>query len=228
MPENRIPVSRTIRLRRIRAQLIPAATFLLASAGTIWLWMERNRGLQIVGEVSSPRVDVTSPVGGLLTSLPNRTQGNWSLYDRVEAGEVIARIGLDPAGGGQVVDVLAPLGGTLVDIPCWPGQAVAPGQRLATIAAGSAQHVVSYVPEGERLQLRPGMRVTVRGRSEGAPLAESEVERVGHLVEEIPTHQRSTSAMRQWGTPVRIKLPGQLSAQPGALVDVTFYDSAGE
>jgi multidrug resistance efflux pump len=226
MSEKRIPLARSVRMRRLRARAIPIATFLVTSAATLWLWSERGGGVQSIGEVASPKVNVTSPGSGLVLALPNETNGNWSVYDRVDAGDVIARIEMTSAESIKTVDVLAPVSGTLVDVSCWPGQAVIPGQLIATIAADEAQHVVSYVPEETWLEVRPGMRVTLRGRGPRAQFATSEIEQVGKHVQQVPRHQRANVTMPQWGAPVRIKMPNDLALQPGALVDVIFHKSA--
>jgi multidrug resistance efflux pump len=90
--ENRIPISRTVRWRRIRYRMIPVLSFLVAVVASSWLWRDYGGTVQGVGAVDSPRVDVTSPTAGLVISLPHQTRGQWLIYDHVQAGEVIARI----------------------------------------------------------------------------------------------------------------------------------------
>lgn len=226
MTDKRIPLAPSVRWRRIRARVIPMATFGLASIATLWLWQERSGGVQSIGEVTSPKVSVTSPATGLVLTMANQTNGNWSAYDRIEAGDVLARIGVDGSEPEKTVDVVAPISGTLVDISCWPGQTVIPGQLIATIASAEAEHVVSYVPEETRLQVRPGMKVTLRSRAAGSPSIASEIEQVGVSIEQVPRHQRASATMPQWGAPVRIKMPNEHSLQPGALVDVLIHQSA--
>jgi len=90
--EKRIPVSRAVRWRRIRNQAIPVLSFLAAVVASSWLWRDYGGVAQGVGEVDSPRVDVTSPTAGLVMSLPHQARGQWLVYDHVQAGDVIARI----------------------------------------------------------------------------------------------------------------------------------------
>jgi multidrug resistance efflux pump len=222
MQEKRVPLAWSVRWRRIRSQAIPIATFVVAVVGSGWLWRERGMGVQSVGEVSSPQVDVTSPTTGVVVALPNQTSGQWSVYDHIQAGEIIARIEEQAAETGKTVEIPSPISGTLVAIRCLPGQMVIPGQLIATIAADHGQHIVGYIPEESSLSARRGMRVTLRSRTAGAPRLTSEVEEVGVQIERIPRHQQTSAAMPQWGTPVRIKVPTDMALRPGALVDLQF------
>jgi multidrug resistance efflux pump len=90
--ENRIPISRTVRWRRIRYRAIPVLSFLVALVASSWLWRNYGGTIQGVGAVDAPRVDVSSPTAGLVISLPHQSRGQWLIYDHVQAGEVIARI----------------------------------------------------------------------------------------------------------------------------------------
>jgi len=121
MSEKRIPLARSVRMRRLRARAIPIATFLVTSAATLWLWGERGGNVQSIGEVASPKVNITSPGSGLVLALPNESNGNWTVYDRVDAGDIIARIEMISAESTKTVDVLAPVSGTIVDLTFWPG-----------------------------------------------------------------------------------------------------------
>jgi multidrug resistance efflux pump len=124
-----------------------------------------------------------------------------------------------------MIEIPAPISGTLVTIRCWPGQTVVPGELIATIAADVGQHILGYIPEDSTLSARRGMRVTLRSRAAGALSMTSEVEAVGAQIERIPLHQRTSTTMAQWGTPVRIKVPNEALLRPGSLVDVSFETS---
>ena len=50
----------------------------------------------------------------------------------------------------------------------------------------------------------------------------SAVSHVGPQIELIPEHQRQNPARPEWGLPVRIEMPDDLSARPGELLDVRF------
>jgi multidrug resistance efflux pump len=222
MADSRIPLAGSVRWRRIRSQGVPIAVFAMAVLASGWLWRERGVGVQSVGEVSSPRVDVTSPITGLLVALPHRTSGEWSEYDRIEAGDVVARIEEKLGEAAAAIELKAPISGTLVRIDCRPGQTVIAGKLIATIAANQGRNIIGFIPEDSALAARPGMRVSLRPRTTGAPRMESEVEEVGTQIEKIPGHQQTNVSMPQWGTPVRIKLPNDSLLRPGTLVDLVF------
>jgi multidrug resistance efflux pump len=122
----------------------------------------------------------------------------------------------------ELLEIRAPISGTLVALHCWPGQAVPQGGRIATIAADYGQHIVSYLPEDSRLDPEPGMQVTLRPRTPGATLLTSEIEQVGRQIEHIPARYLLSPTSPQWGIPVRIKMPSDASLRPGATVDVVF------
>jgi multidrug resistance efflux pump len=121
-----------------------------------------------------------------------------------------------------LLEIPAPISGTLTNVYCWPGQLVHSGGLIATIAADHGQHIVGYIPEQSPLVPKIGMRVTLRARVDGAPRIPSQVEEVGRQIEKIPGHQRVSANTPQWGLPVRIKLPNDASLRPGALVDIVF------
>jgi multidrug resistance efflux pump len=225
MQEKRIPLAWSVRWRRIRSQAIPAAMFVLAVLASGWLWRERGISVQSIGEVSSPRVNVTSPTTGLLVALPNQASGHWSVYDHVDAGDLIARIEERGSETVKMVEILAPVSGTLVDLRSWPGQTVTPGQVIATIVADHGRHIVGYIPEDSSLRAKRGMAVTLQSRIDGAPRLTSKVEEVGVQIERIPSHQRVNSSMPQWGTPVRIGVPDNATLRPGGLIDLRFEES---
>jgi multidrug resistance efflux pump len=329
MQEKRVPLAWSVRWRRMRLQVAPIASFVIAAAACAWLWQERGAAVHGLGEVDALRIDVTSPTTGMLTALPHRAGGQWSLYDQVVKGDVIAKFddrqseldkellrqeveelfqkiaqwqiestgGRDPSASeaigrtseyersrlaalqqmvqgeaepapieateapvetpalpetmsestrvafaqlrhargslelrwkeirlqSELREIRAPISGTLVAVYCWPGQTVHQGALVATIAADHGRHIVSYLPEQSSLQPTRGMRVTVRPRLAGAARLTTEIEKVGRQIRRIPDHQLGSTAVPQWGLPVRIKLPSNAILQPGALVDVVFH-----
>ena len=127
-----------------------------------------------------------------------------------------------------LLEIPAPISGTLVNVYCWPGQIVHPGGMIATIAADHGQHIVGYVPEHSDIAVKRGMPVTLRARLSGSPRVTSEIEEVGHQIEQLPTHQRAVANLPQWGLPVRIKMPADVSLRPGSLVDIVFHQARAE
>lgn len=332
--EKRVPLAWPVLWRRIRSQVIPFAAFMLAMSGSGWLWQWHGNSVQGVGEVSGPRVDITSPTAGLVIALPHETRGQWTVFDHVRAGDIIARIDdqqleasksllrrdikqlteqvnqfqVDEANAGnaevaafiqrardyelsrlqsleqllaaapkltpneihdlstaapeipeliptvlrdglvrlresrrgidlrweelnlrdELLEIPAPISGTLVNLYCWPGQIVHSGGLIATIAADHGQHIVGYLPEESAITPRIGMQVTMRARGPRAPRFTSEIEEIGMQIERIPSHQRAIATTPQWGLPVRIKLPSEAALRPGALVDVVFHRSTAQ
>ncbi len=92
MEEKRIPLAWAVRWRRIRSQTIPIACFAAALFVSGWLWTWHGASVQGIGEVDGLRVDITSPTAGLVIALPSQTRGQWTVFDRVTAGDIIARI----------------------------------------------------------------------------------------------------------------------------------------
>jgi multidrug resistance efflux pump len=331
MQEKRIPLAWSVRWRRARLQALPIASFVIAVGLCSWLWRERGAAVHGIGEVDALRIDVTSPTTGMVTALPHRAGGQWTLYDQVVKGDIIAKFDdrqseldkdllnqevqevfeqiaewqiesagdrepdaaemisraseferarlsalqqmvqgeadpgpIDPASietqppalpetlaestrvafarlrharsslelrwkeirlQSELREIRAPISGTLVAVYCWPGQTVHQGALVATIAADHGRHIVSYVPEQSSLQPRAGMQVSVRPRLAGAARLTTEIEKVGRQIRKVPAHQLGSTAIPQWGLPVRIKLPSNAILQPGALVDVVFHRS---
>ena len=328
MEEKRIPLSWTVRWQRIRSQAVPVVAFALALLASGWLWQWHGSSVQGVGEVDGLRVDITSPTAGLVIALPHQTRGQWTVFDHVRAGDIIARIDdqqleatksllrrditelIEQVGELQthaaedesetgkslqqaweyelsrlqaleqflavtprltvdeirdlgatppelpetvasatreelsrlrearrgldlrweelslrtgLLEIPAPISGTLVNVYCWPGQIVHPGGLIATIAADHGQHIVGYIPESSTVEPKVGMQVTLRARVARSPRIRSVIEEVGKQIEQVPGHQRAIANIPQWGLPVRIKMPADASLRPGSLVDIVFH-----
>jgi multidrug resistance efflux pump len=92
MEEKRIPLAWDVRWRRIRSQTIPIVCFAGALFASGWIWQWHGASVQGVGEVDGLRVDITSPTAGLVIALPSQTRGQWTVFDRVNKNDIIARI----------------------------------------------------------------------------------------------------------------------------------------
>ncbi len=53
------------------------------------MWQRQGQRPNAVGEVEAVRIDVAAGADGLLTALPN---SQWTLFDRVESGQLLARL----------------------------------------------------------------------------------------------------------------------------------------
>jgi multidrug resistance efflux pump len=83
----RTPWSR--RFRRIRYHVLPLASFVGCLVLTWWMWQRQGEQPNAVGEVEAVRIDVAAATDGLLIPLPN---SQWTLFDRVKSGELLARL----------------------------------------------------------------------------------------------------------------------------------------
>lgn len=222
----RIPRSPSVQWRRIRAQAVPLVVFFLATGTCAWLWTDIGGTISATGKVESTRIDVTSPAAATVVDLPSQSGGQWSLYEHIRAGDVIAVLEDQRENPAKVIEVRAPISGTLVGVHCWPGQNVLPGVPIATIAADYGKHLVGYLPEDSGFAAKPGMRVTLRPHTASGVTYTSEVEVVANHVEPLPRHLWGMSSEPQWGVPIRIKMPPDVILMPGSLVDLRFDASS--
>ncbi len=85
----RIPTPLKHRWRRFRYNVLPVLCFLACIAATLWLWNERGRIPQTIGEVEAVRLPVAAGVDGKLAPLYRKP---FTLFDRVQGNEIIARL----------------------------------------------------------------------------------------------------------------------------------------
>ncbi len=88
-PPQPIPTPWSVKWDRFSHGLLPVIVFVIALAFTIYLW-RRHTGLSsVVGEVDARNVTVASTAAGTLTEIG---KNKISKYERVQQGEVIARL----------------------------------------------------------------------------------------------------------------------------------------
>jgi multidrug resistance efflux pump len=87
LPKIRVPWSQ--RWRWLRMRTLPLLAFVAAAAGAAILWNRQLVTTQTVGEVYGRRIDLAVQYDGILLDAPYR---GWKLYDRVEAGTVLAKL----------------------------------------------------------------------------------------------------------------------------------------
>ncbi len=85
----RIPTPLKHRWRRFRYNVLPVFCFLACIAATLWLWNERGRIPQTIGEVEAVRLPVAAGVDGKLAPLYRKP---FTLFDKVQGNEIIARL----------------------------------------------------------------------------------------------------------------------------------------
>ena len=86
----RVPVARSVRLRRLRVKALPVACLLASAIAWLALWQSHSESIRGIGRVSTLRIDITSPASGLIARMPHNTRLQWSLFDHVREGDVIA------------------------------------------------------------------------------------------------------------------------------------------
>lgn len=91
--DDKIRIPWSSRWRRFRHGVLPLLTFGACVVATAWLWQQQGRMPNAVGEVEAVRVDVASGVDGVLVPLPH---GQWTLFDTVEASQVVAQLDSRP------------------------------------------------------------------------------------------------------------------------------------
>jgi multidrug resistance efflux pump len=119
-------------------------------------------------------------------------------------------------------EVRAPIGGTVTAIYSYPGQNIAAGGAILTIAGAESQCILSYVREGQRVRPAVGMSVSVQARTIPRDTGWASIERVGPQIEPVPPHHLRDPKVPEWGLPVRIPVPAGLKLRPGELVDIAF------
>ena len=122
----------------------------------------------------------------------------------------------------ESMEIRAPISGTVMAVFARPGQTVAAGATILTLASGDSQCIVSYVRENQQIHPAVGMGVAVHVRAIPRDSGWARVERIGPQVEPIPPHQLRDPRVPEWGLPVRITMPPGLKLRPGELVDVAF------
>jgi multidrug resistance efflux pump len=88
--QDRVPVARSVRMRRLRVRAIPALCLLATAVAWLALWNVQAQSVNGVGRVSTLRIDITSPASGMIARMPHQTGLQWSLFDHVREGDVIA------------------------------------------------------------------------------------------------------------------------------------------
>src|SRR3990172_265566 len=90
----RVRIPWTVRLYRFRRHVLPLLGFATCTVLTTWLWDRQGSLPNAVGEVEAVRIEVAAATDGELLPLP---RGNWTLFNAIPAGEVIARLDDRPA-----------------------------------------------------------------------------------------------------------------------------------
>src|SRR5688500_12674622 len=93
MHTRQIPTPLKLQVRRLQYSVAPHIVFLAAALTAGFLWKRHVGPTGMVGEVAAANVLVTAPAHGQLVTLPREVSDrNLERFDRVRAGDVVARM----------------------------------------------------------------------------------------------------------------------------------------
>lgn len=224
----RVPVARSVRIRHLRVFAVPLACFALAVFGWGYLWNRQAGQVVLIGQVDSFRVNVNSPISGLVTRMPHHTRLQWSLFDSIEAGDVIAEFD-DTEFRSQLARFEFEIEQTKKDLARWQTEAAAALGEAASEESPLAE-VVSYETEqlDEALfsiELPPDGEL-IEPAEEGDPLLSLELDQaLVSQIDQIRTHRKElllrVAELRLMRDNLEIRAPIS-----GTLVD--FYCAPGQ
>jgi multidrug resistance efflux pump len=126
--------------QRFRYTTLPLLGLVAFTVLTFLLWTQQGEMPHAIGEVEVVRVDVSSPLGGILMPLP---QGLWSLYETVEANQVLAQLDDRPLQA-QMVTLVQELARLRKELDA----------LAAKLAVSEADRGLTYMDDSVRLQVQ--------------------------------------------------------------------------
>lgn len=122
----------------------------------------------------------------------------------------------------ETFEIRAPITGAVAAIFQRPGTWVRQGDPILSIAKHEADHIVAYLPSGDRRRIEPAMSVQVLVGAPKRSRYEAKVRSVGAHLEPIPDQFLGRDPPPEWGVPVQIVLPADAHVRPGEFVEVVF------
>lgn len=121
----------------------------------------------------------------------------------------------------------APVSGQVQAVLHQPGDALAAGEPVVEVVAGTSREVVAYAPEEALRALTPGTRVALLTRDEGASAAaEGVVAHLGPAVVPLPQRLWLAPTRPQYGRAVHVLLEPGHALLPGEAVTVVAIGGA--
>jgi len=148
----------------------------------------------------------TAPSGG--------ANGSAAAWYQARMDELRARI--------ENRDLKSSIAGMVVKIEVQPGESARVGKPIVTIASDRSEFIVGYLRQDHPLRPEVGMDVELRSRSHPAATYNSHVQSVGAQVELMPARHWRNPQVSEWGLPVQIAMPTDLSLKPGELIDLVL------
>jgi len=208
----------SLRLQRLRFNVIPFATFGLAVGLTLWLWARQGAATPSVGEVSTVTHHIVAPRDGRLVQTGTFPRA----YDTVTPGQVLASLMPDSLDAADApIQLTAPASGSITAVRRQAGEFVKQGQELFSITRAESPYIITYVRTGKTTLPKKDAKVLIRSKQRSAMAV---VQQVGTSLQPIPEHQLANPRMPEWGIPVRISLPdaATLPLMPGELVNLSY------
>ena len=88
----RISTPWRLRWHRFRYTTLPVIGLVAFAVLTFLLWTRQGEMPHAIGEIEAIRVEVASPLGGILMPLPKPPEGRWALYETVKQDDVLAQL----------------------------------------------------------------------------------------------------------------------------------------
>jgi multidrug resistance efflux pump len=120
--------------------------------------------------------------------------------------------------------LLSPISGFVSVVHRRAGEAVMPGEPILTISGTRSEKIIAYLRQPVRMEPRVGMAMEIRSRSYGRAGARGEIVSVGGQMEpilpELLPLRASGNSVTEYGLPVMISVPPELTLIPGEIVDL--------
>lgn len=210
-----IPVPFLQRLGDVRLRVVPVLVFAASIAWLGFLWNAHLAPASIVGQAEANIADLSSDKAGVLTEL--RVQR----FQTVKANEIIGLIEPSELNSTPVV-LKAGIGGIVKEIFSRPGETVAAGQPVVSIASADPVRIVGYLPAPAQKDLKVGMDVEVRTRGMRPEVGKAKVLEVGTQLESLPSNMLGPLKLvnARQALPIDISVPPNLNLRTGELVEL--------
>ena len=119
--------------------------------------------------------------------------------------------------------IKSPISGTITQVHARPGQFIQAGHPILEIASERSTSIVAFIRAEQQILPREGMEVELRTASDPYHSHTAQVESVAGQYDAVPTRLLRDPKTPEWGIPVRVTLPQDVSVRPGELVRITFH-----
>jgi HlyD family secretion protein len=226
------------RLPHPRRRLLAATVLISVAAGATWLWLQPARGTALLtasGTIEVDEVTVAAEVSGRISSLevdegasvqPGQLLG--SLTDPVLETQARQSV-IDPAQH-QVMQaqtarlrLLAPIGGVVQKRLMKPGEVVAPGTPILTVADPHDLQLTLYVPEADLGRVALGQAVSIRADAFPDRAFAGRVQSIATRAEFTPRNIQTQKDRQNLVFAVKVRVPNPDGAlKAGLPADATF------